>query len=58
VTSSAAVFRVPILAKSMYMKKIVIENQNKRKSIKKSNEFCHQSPSERLFMDGIHSLLS
>jgi len=45
VTSSSAVFEVPIRAKSMYMKKSWLNTRTKKK-ISKATKFCHQSLSK------------
>ena len=58
-TSSVAVFEAATWINQMYSvyDKIMIENQKKEK-IWKSKTFLHNSPSDRWFRNGIHSLLN
>jgi len=57
VTSCVDVFKSATSVKSMYMTKIVIENQKNRENRNQRNFFLHKSPSNRWFKNGIHSSL-
>jgi len=53
---SVAAFEAATWVKSMYMTKSLFKNRKKK--VWKSKKFLHQSPFNRWFRNGIHSLLS
>jgi len=57
VTSSLAVFEAAIWVKSTHLIKSCPKTRKKRKKYGNKRNFLHKAPSERLFLNGIHSFL-